>query len=172
MAGLWDVVVFSGYGGFSADGANPNVVEGVFPDGTEYFGLPICIESGQVDFVKAIDPGLIQNLEMSEYLDFPYSTGFYKSMTEYMAELKMEGFIPTGRTDLLNFNYPSISIPNVVGSEMVVSRRVHKVFDGDAVFVPLVKVPSGVICKVEPAELKFEGDEDEKTFKTCFKFCK
>lgn len=74
---------------------------------------------------------------------------------------------PPKNISLLNFNYPSITVPNLSGN--VTLTRTLKNVGNPGLYRVRVKKPDGILVKVEPASLKFSKLNEEKTFKVTLK---
>ena len=74
---------------------------------------------------------------------------------------------PPKNISLLNFNYPSITVPNLSGN--VTLTRTLKNVGTPGLYTVRVKKPDGILVKVEPESLKFSKLNEEKTFKVMLK---
>ncbi|KAL5981527.1 hypothetical protein ACLOJK_015589 [Asimina triloba] len=67
--------------------------------------------------------------------------------------------------NLLNFNYPSITVPDLGSQQPItISRRVKNV-GCPSTYTAKVTAPPGIDVSVQPKSLKFEKMNEEKTFK-------
>ncbi|TKV99926.1 hypothetical protein SEVIR_8G076032v4 [Setaria viridis] len=106
---------------------------------------PFDFGAGFVNPIKASDPGLIYDIEPSDY---------QKLLINCSILSDTEGICPVIERSLLNLNLPSIAIPNLKTSETV-SRAVTNVGQPDAVYKAFFKPPTGVEMSVEPTMLMF-----------------
>lgn len=114
--------------------------------------------AGFVNPIKASDPGLIYDIEPSDY---------QKLLRNCSILSDTEGICPVIERSLLNLNLPSIAIPNLKTSETVL-RTVTNVGQPDAVYKAFFEPPTGVEMSVEPTMLMF-GKKRSQSFKVTFK---
>ncbi|KAI9115827.1 hypothetical protein K1719_013496 [Acacia pycnantha] len=114
-----------------------------------------------------MDPGLVYDLNTDDYLNFLCAHGY--NQTQIMLFSKSPYSCPESFT-IADFNYPSISVPNLAGNQSVtVTRTLTNVGDPGTYSVH-VKAPHGVHVLVEPSLLKFEKAGEKKTFKVILKW--
>uniref|UniRef100_A0A0D9W1W8 Subtilisin-like protease n=1 Tax=Leersia perrieri TaxID=77586 RepID=A0A0D9W1W8_9ORYZ len=120
---------------------------------------PFDYGAGFVNPTMAADPGLIYDINPSDYLKFFNCIGGLGSKDNCTTE---KGSV----TDL---NLPSIAIPNLRTSETAV-RTVTNVGDQhDAVYKAFFETPAGVEMTVEPSVLVFSNEKKVQSFKVTFK---
>lgn len=134
--------------------------------------------AGHVDPNKALDPGLVYDIDMKEYISYLCGLGFkdeevnniiYPEPDVQCAKVKA---IPQEQ-----LNYPSIgvSLPlqgnNSTSSiDKTIYRTVTNVGNAtNATYKATVSVPKGVSVEVVPSTLKFESLNEKRTFKMIFK---
>ncbi|MCL7049003.1 hypothetical protein MKW94_014842, partial [Papaver nudicaule] len=126
-------------------------------------GTPFSYGSGHIRPNRAVDPGLVYDLTVHDYLDFLCSTG--------ANEIQVSNFANDGykckKIRLLNFNYPAITIPKLA-RPVTVTRTVKNVGSPGTYTVKII-APLGVTVNVTPKCLKFEKIGEEKTFKVTLK---
>lgn len=108
---------------------------------------------------RAMDPGLVYDLSAKDYLDFLCALSFNQTQVQLFSEEPHKCSKPVS---LINFNYPSITVPNLNGSATV-TRKVKNV-GSPGTYRARVRSPRGVSVKVEPDTLKFERAGEEKAF--------
>ncbi|KAJ8619975.1 hypothetical protein MRB53_028504 [Persea americana] len=121
---------------------------------------PFSYGAGHVRPNRAMDPGLVYDLTIDDYMGFLCFLGYDSSQM-----VKFTGgsnSCPEKKPSLLDFNYPSITVPNFIASTNV-TRRVRNV-GSPATYMVRVEAPKGVFISVEPMSLKFEKLGEEKTF--------
>lgn len=131
---------------------------------------PFSYGAGDIRPNRAIDPGLVYDLSVNDYLDFLCGSGYNSTMMKKFSEHK-DYECPKGGFNLLNFNYPSISIPRkhlVNSSCMVTVTRKLKNVGKPGTYAARVRQPSGYSVVVEPSVLTFEYMGEEKSFKMNF----
>lgn len=113
---------------------------------------------------RAVDPGLVYDATVNDYLDFLCGLN-------YSAEV-IKGF--AGRDykcpanySILDFNNPSISIPSVIGT-VTVKRKLKNVGKPGR-YDAKVRSPAGCSVSVEPSTLSFGKIGQEKEFRVTIK---
>ncbi|XP_059663642.1 subtilisin-like protease SBT1.5 [Cornus florida] len=122
--------------------------------------------AGHVDPNKAVDPGLVYDLTVHDYLDFlcasNYSPRDIIQITHRRVECKRKQYKPW------NINYPAIAVVlNASGpsnSEVVVSRTVTHVSDGASSYKVKVSNPRGAIMTVDPPKIEFRQRGQKQRF--------
>lgn len=109
---------------------------------------------------RAMDPGLVYDLSANDYLDFLCAIGFNQTQILLFSE---EEYTCSKPLSLINFNYPSITVPYLNGS-VIVTRKVKNV-GSPATYRARVRSPRGVSVKIEPDMLEFEREGEEKAFR-------
>ncbi|PIA58362.1 hypothetical protein AQUCO_00500349v1 [Aquilegia coerulea] len=120
---------------------------------------PFSYGAGHVWPNRAMDPGLVYDLTSNDYLNFLCSLGY--NGTQIL--LFSEGPYKCPKSySLLNFNYPSITVPSLVGS-VTVTRTVRNV-GSPGTYKALIHRPKGISMLVKPNILTFSTVGEEKTF--------
>lgn len=114
---------------------------------------------------RAMDPGLVYDLTTVDYLDLLCALGYTKSQIEKFSETPYK--CPNKNISLTDFNYPSITVPNLNGS-ITVARTVKNV-GAPGTYVVQVFKPRGISVQVRPKSLKFEKIGEEKRFRVTLK---
>ncbi|KAG6756004.1 hypothetical protein POTOM_039418 [Populus tomentosa] len=126
---------------------------------------PFNYGSGHLRPNRAMDPGLVYDLTTKDYLNFLCSIGY--NATQMSIFIEEPYACPPKNISLLNFNYPSITVPNLSGN--VTLTRTLKNVGTPGLYRVRVKKPDGILVKVEPESLKFSKLNEEKTFKVTLK---
>ncbi|KAL6990590.1 hypothetical protein U1Q18_008707 [Sarracenia purpurea var. burkii] len=134
-------------------------------DGSFAKATPFSYGAGHMRPNRAKDPGLVYDLKVNDYLDFLCAIGYNESRIQLFSKAP---YSCPRNASLLNFNYPSISVPKLSGS-VTVSRTVKNVGSSSAIYVARLRQPRGVSVSVEPTTLKFDTTGEEKSFKLTFK---
>nr|WP_310061307.1 S8 family serine peptidase [Arthrobacter ginsengisoli] len=108
--------------------------------------------AGQVDPAQMVDPGLVYDASLKDYLEFIQGTG---------VKLNAEGL---GSTLPRDMNVPSFSLGNLTG-KIEVTRTVTALTPG--VYKVKANVP-GIKVSVAPDVLKFKAAGEKMTFKVSF----
>ncbi|KAA8526651.1 hypothetical protein F0562_008145 [Nyssa sinensis] len=140
-----------------------NVVE---PITTSFYkkATPFSYGAGHVQPNRAMDPGLVYDLTVNDYLNFLCALGYNQTQIALFSE---RPYTCSKHTSLANFNYPSITVPKLNGS-ITVTRTVKNV-GSPGTYRAHVKKPAGISISVKPGSLKFEKIGEEKTFKLTLK---
>lgn len=127
--------------------------------------------AGHVDPNRALDPGLIYDLETLDYLGFLCTIGYSSQrISVFSSNASSLDCDALGFKNPGNLNYPSFSV--VFSGESVVKykRTVKNVGKAaDAVYKVGVAAPPGVEVSVSPSELVFSEKEDKLSYEITFK---
>ncbi|KAF3321447.1 Subtilisin-like protease SBT5.4 [Carex littledalei] len=118
---------------------------------------PFSYGSGHVNPNAAADPGLIYDLNATDYLNFLCSLGYNSTQ---LSSFQSGYQCPSNRLAIKDLNYPSFSIYNLTGS-VTVTRKVKNVGPAGTYNVT-VEEPRGIRVKVEPGSLTFSVGEEKK----------
>ncbi|KAL7206811.1 hypothetical protein ACSBR2_019504 [Camellia fascicularis] len=126
---------------------------------------PFDYGGGHVDPNKAINPGLIYDMKVTDYVKFLCSMGYNDTAISSITRDSS----PCQRTPnfLLNLNLPSISIPELKHT-VTVSRTVTNVGPILSFYVARVEAPPGINVTVEPSILFFNFTTKTLKFKVTF----
>ncbi|THG18954.1 hypothetical protein TEA_029303 [Camellia sinensis var. sinensis] len=126
---------------------------------------PFDYGGGHVDPNKAINPGLIYDMKVTDYVKFLCSMGYNDTAISSITRDSS----PCQRTPnfLLNLNLPSISIPELKHT-VTVSRTVTNVGPILSFYVARVEAPPGINVTVEPSILFFNFTTKMLKFKAFF----
>lgn len=130
-------------------------------DGSFVKATPFNYGAGHIRPNRAMDPGLVYDLTVNDYMDFLCSIGYNQTVIKLFSDSPYRCKAPTA--SLLDFNYPSITVPNLSGS-VTVTRKVKNV-GAPGTYAAHVREPLGVSVSVEPNVLEFKEVGEEKSFK-------
>ncbi|KAG9156849.1 hypothetical protein Leryth_020164 [Lithospermum erythrorhizon] len=119
---------------------------------------PFSYGAGLVRPNRAMNPGLVYDLTINDYLSF---LCYNKKQLKVFSN---EPYKCPDKLDLLSFNNPSITVPKLGSGLVTVSRTVKNV-GGPGNYTARIRNPPGVSVSVEPSVLQFEKIGEEKTFK-------
>lgn len=122
---------------------------------------PFDYGAGHIRPNRAMDPGLIYDLSNNDYVDILCTEGYSaRVISRFVGQPVQcrEGF------QLINLNYPSITVPDLSNNTTTVTRRVKNV-GPPGTYSSRVRAPRGVRVTVHPKILKFSKMEEEKEFK-------
>ncbi|WRX28528.1 Peptidase S8/S53 domain - like 10 [Theobroma cacao] len=133
-------------------------------DSTNKKATPFAYGAGHVRPNRAMDPGLVYDLTVDDYLNYLCSRGYNQSMIRLFSD---KPYTCPKSFSLSDFNYPSISVDKFGGSATV-SRKVKNV-GSPGTYRARVRSPAGVTVSVNPSTLTFEKKGEEKKFEVTFK---
>ncbi|KAL6990589.1 hypothetical protein U1Q18_008706 [Sarracenia purpurea var. burkii] len=120
---------------------------------------PFTYGSGHIRPTRAMDPGLVYDLAINDYLDFLCASGYNESTIQPISDAP---FKCSKNLSLLNFNYPSITVPSLSGSATV--TRTLKNVGSPATYTARIVEPLGISVSIEPSILKFDMIGEEQSF--------
>ena len=138
-----------------------NNVRQPMANGTLEEANPFNYGAGHLWPNRAMDPGLVYDLTITDYLNFLCSIGYNATQLSRFVDEPYE--CPPNPMSVLDLNYPSITVPSFSG-KVTVTRSLKNV-GTPATYAVRTEVPSELLVKVEPERLKFEKINEEKTFK-------
>ncbi|KAK3444599.1 subtilisin-like protease SBT5.3 [Eucalyptus grandis] len=140
-----------------------NAMESII-NASYYKATPFSYGAGHIQPNRAMDPGLVYDLGIKDYLNFLCSLGYNATQISMFSD---GAYNCSKRIGLLDFNYPSITVPKLPGS-ITVTRTVKNV-GLPGTYKASVLEPNGVSVHVKPAHLKFKKINEEKSFKVVLK---
>ncbi|XP_022931500.1 subtilisin-like protease SBT3.7 [Cucurbita moschata] len=127
---------------------------------------PFDYGGGVVDANAAIDPGLIYDLEVTDYIYYYLcSMGYTEADISHLSQQKT--VCPSKRTSILDLNLPTITVPTLTNSTTV-TRTVTNVGNLTAVYKAVIKAPPGSKVRVKPRVLVFNSNVKKISFKVKF----
>ncbi|TQE06388.1 hypothetical protein C1H46_008022 [Malus baccata] len=127
---------------------------------------PFDYGGGHVDPNKAIAPGLIYDIESSDYIRFLCSMGYNNTAISLVAGAKITCRKSTNFIN--NLNLPSITI-HELKQRTTVSRTVTNVGPVNSIYNARVITPAGVSVRVKPSILSFNSTVKKLEFKVTFR---
>ncbi|KAJ3684976.1 hypothetical protein LUZ61_014140 [Rhynchospora tenuis] len=126
--------------------------------------------AGHVDPSKALNPGLVYDIHVKEYVRYLCGLGYSDDNIEaIISPLPPVKCANTKAIPQEQLNYPSIVVPLSTGNA-VIYRTVTNVGDEKESYKAKIKVPIGVSATVVPDTLNFTRAYEKKTFKIIFKW--
>ncbi|XP_022737303.1 subtilisin-like protease SBT3.6 [Durio zibethinus] len=126
---------------------------------------PFDMGAGLVNPNKAVDPGLIYDAGIEDYVQFLCGTGFSSRSVSSLTHTKIN--CTKSRQNELNLNLPSITIP-YLKRKVTVFRKVTNVGPVASVYKATVQAPEGIKLKVKPQILSFNKTTQILPFKVTF----
>lgn len=120
---------------------------------------PFSYGAGHVQPNRAMDPGLVYDLTVKDYLNFLCALGYN---TTQISSLFGKTYKCTKFISLTNLNYPSISVPDLSG--VITVKRTVKNVGSPGTYKVHVKKPAGISVSIEPKSLTFNKVGEEKSF--------
>ena len=111
---------------------------------------------------KAMDPGLVYDIGVQDYLDFLCGLNYTSDQMKVIT--RQSNYTCTNPS--LDLNYPSfmVILNNTNSTTARFTRVLTNVEDGPSVYRAVVYAPAGMIVVVEPETLKFEGKNSREGF--------
>ncbi|KAK7374449.1 hypothetical protein VNO80_07879 [Phaseolus coccineus] len=122
---------------------------------------PFAYGSGHVQPNSAIDPGLVYDLSLDDYLNFLCASGYDQQLISALNFNKT--FICSGSHSITDLNYPSITLPNLGINAVTVTRTVTNVGPPSTYFAK-AELP-GYSIVVVPNSLSFRKIGEKKRFR-------
>ncbi|GAB4859294.1 Subtilisin-like protease SBT5.3 [Ancistrocladus abbreviatus] len=120
--------------------------------------------AGHVHPARGMDPGLVYDLGVNDYLNFLCALGYNQTAIESFVG---HSYACPKDFSVMNLNYPSITVPNLNGS-ITVTRTVKNV-GSPGVYNAYVQRPAGIKVSVKPKRLEFDHVGQEKSFSVALK---
>ncbi|KAL5788298.1 hypothetical protein ACOSP7_005247 [Xanthoceras sorbifolium] len=140
------------------DNANGIIIDMV----TEIAGTPLDFGAGHVNPNKAMDPGLVYDIEVEDYINYLCGLNYTSSQIRIL----------TGTSNFtcehanLDLNYPSfiVILNNTNTTSFNYKRVLTNVADGSSVYRAMVNAPEGMKVIVQPATISFAGKYSKAEF--------
>ncbi|KAL3840419.1 hypothetical protein ACJIZ3_025010 [Penstemon smallii] len=125
---------------------------------------PLGIGSGQVDPNRALDPGLIYDASIQDYVNLVCSMNFTREQTQTIIRSRYNCSNPSS-----DLNYPSfIALYNFEERGVALTRRfkrtVTNVGEGAATYNVKVEVPNSSTISISPRTLVFKKKYEKKSY--------
>lgn len=125
---------------------------------------PFSYGAGHVQPNRAMDPGLVYDLTVNDYVNFLCTLAYNQAQIQNFTETSYKC---SKHISLTNFNYPSITVPYLKGS-ITVTRTLKNV-GSPGTYRARVSNPNGILVSVKPKKLKFVSIGEEKSFTVTMK---
>ena len=131
-------------------------------DSSQEEATPNAYGAGHVRPNLAADPGLVYDLNITDYLNFLCGRRYNSS------QLKLfygRPYTCPKTFNLIDFNYPAITIPDFkIGHSLNVTRTVTNVGSPSKYRVH-IQAPAGFLVSVKPSRLNFKKKGEKREFK-------
>ncbi|CAA0828018.1 Subtilisin-like protease SBT5.3, partial [Striga hermonthica] len=121
---------------------------------------PFNYGAGHIDPNQAMDPGLVYDVGTTNYLNLLCTLGYNQTQINLFWDKSFT--CPKPNIRLIDFNYPSISVPNLRGP-VTVTRKVKNV-GPPGTYKASVCSPDVISIQIEPDKLEFKSVGEEKGF--------
>ncbi|RWR85485.1 subtilisin-like protein protease SBT1.7 [Cinnamomum micranthum f. kanehirae] len=123
---------------------------------------PLDFGGGHVNPNKAMDPGLVYDIGVQDYVDFVCGLNYTSDQMKILT--RQSNYTCTKPS--LDLNYPSfmVILNNTNSTASRFSRVLTNVADGPSVYRAVVYAPAGMRVVVKPDTLKFEGKNSRQGF--------
>ncbi|XXG65283.1 hypothetical protein AAC387_Pa05g3030 [Persea americana] len=142
-------------------------LDNILAGGTMKAADPLDIGAGHVDPLKAIDPGLVYDMDAQDHILFLCSIGYTNDQISKMVlpSPKIDIDCPKGsKIDLdLNLNYPAIVISNL-RCTITIKRTLRNVGQSRAIYFVNVVSPDGVGIVIWPKVLFFSWHKEKISY--------
>ncbi|KAK6946114.1 Subtilisin-like protease, fibronectin type-III domain [Dillenia turbinata] len=130
---------------------------------TDVAGTPLDYGAGHVDPNKALDPGLVYDLEVQDYIN--YLCGMNYTSVQIKTITRRSNYSCARAS--LDLNYPSfmVLLNNTNAAAYTFNRVLTNVVDTPSVYRAIVVSPSGMKVDVEPSVISFTGLNSKAQFK-------
>ncbi|XP_038974081.1 subtilisin-like protease SBT1.5 [Phoenix dactylifera] len=143
-----------------------NTGEDLVDEGTGNRSTEWAYGSGHVDPEKAVDPGLVYDLTVDDYLDFMCSSNYSSAAIGIITKRQANCSDKTRKP--WDLNYPSVLVvleqSGTSKLEALVHRTVMNVGEEKSEYSASIREPEGVRLVVEPQKLVFEGKGQKQEF--------
>ncbi|XP_062079071.1 subtilisin-like protease SBT5.4 [Humulus lupulus] len=126
---------------------------------------PFEYGSGHIQPNRAMDPGLVYDRTIDDYLNFLCAHGYNETLVKLFYN---KPYKCSKSFTLANFNYPSITITDLSSQSVTITRKV-KTVGPPGTYKAYVRAPVGVLVYVKPTSLKFSKVGEEKKFEIILK---
>ncbi|KAI4305580.1 hypothetical protein L6164_028940 [Bauhinia variegata] len=125
---------------------------------------PFSYGAGHIQPNKAMDPGLVYDATIDDYLNVLCTLGYNQTQ---ILEFTESPYRCNKNFNLLNLNHPSITVPNLSGTVQI--TRTLKNVGAPATYTAYVQNPFGIAISIKPKILNFRKAGEEKSFKVIIK---
>ncbi|CAL0333631.1 unnamed protein product [Lupinus luteus] len=137
---------------------------------SNYFANPHEIGVGEINPLRALDPGLVFETNANDYIRFLCYYGYSQKDIRSMSKTNITCPIKSSADLISNINYPSISIKTLKKGEKakVITRTVTNVGHVNSTYNAKVHSPEGLVVNVTPNELVFSKGVPKISYEVSF----
>nr|GMD20359.1 CO(2)-response secreted protease-like [Ipomoea batatas]GME01636.1 CO(2)-response secreted protease-like [Ipomoea batatas] len=133
---------------------------------------PYDIGAGELNPTAALNPGLVYQTEIADYLQFLCATGYNTSQIRLISSTVPKGFkCPKKLTEdmISSINYPSIAVSNLKSGEpKAITRTVSNVGPEESVYTATIEALADIEVTVTPNKLVFTKQEKKLSYTVTF----
>ena len=131
---------------------------------------PHEIGAGEINPLKALDPGLVFETATIDYLNFFCYYGISQKKIRFISKTNFSCPKHSSQDLISDINYPSISIGKLDRNQgaKIVRRTVTNVGSPNALYVSSVDAPPGLVVKIYPTKIAFSKDSRRASFRVLF----
>lgn len=143
-----------------------NFITDQFPDtspASSYFAMG----AGLVNPSAAADPGLVYDIDESEYIAYLCGTGFSDAQVTIIVRRRIS-CLTHFQITAEQLNYPSISLTLGAGETKIIDRVVTNVGDANSVYSVQINEPGGAAVDFSTAQLSFSDVGEKQSYRIRF----
>lgn len=114
----------------------------------------------------AADPGLVYDMGTADYIHYLCAMHYNNSAISHLVGNLTN--CPVEKPSVLDVNLPSITIPSIRTTPIVVKRTVTNVGAPNSTYRVIIEPPTGVLVSVKPEVLVFNSTGDKISFQVTF----
>lgn len=114
----------------------------------------------------AADPGLVYDMGTADYIHYLCAMHYNNSAISHLVGNLTN--CPVEKPSVLDVNLPSITIPSIRTTPIVVTRTVTNVGAPNSTYSAIIEPPTGVLVSVKPGVLVFNSTGDKISFQVTF----
>ncbi|KAJ1381489.1 Peptidase S8/S53 domain [Sesbania bispinosa] len=137
---------------------------------SNYFAYPHEMGVGEINPLRALNPGLVFETGVEDYVRFLCYYGYSKKNIRSMSKTNVTCPRDSSEDLISNINYPSISTKLLKKQKKpkVITRTVTNVGSLNATYTAKVHAPEGLVVKVIPNKLVFSEGIQRMTYEVSF----
>ncbi|XP_027353718.1 CO(2)-response secreted protease-like [Abrus precatorius] len=148
---------------------NYNNLKKPVTNSSNYFANPHEMGVGQINPLRALNPGLVFETNAEDYIRFLCYYGYSKKNIRSMSKTNFNCPRNSSEDLIPNINYPSISIKALRQPKaIVITRTLTNVGHLNATYTAKVRAPEGLLVNVIPNKLLFSEGVQKITYKVSF----
>ncbi|XP_004228919.2 CO(2)-response secreted protease-like [Solanum lycopersicum] len=139
----------------------------------EFLATPYDFGAGVATLSGPLQPGLVYETEITDYLQFLCSQGYNTSTIKLILKKLPDNFSCHANSSdelMSNMNYPSIAVSlSKVRKTKKVIRTLTRIGDEESEYTATITTPDVLRVEVSPKKLKFTSDKKKLSYQVTFK---